>query len=950
MSKPGGFHLHGWCFAAPASGLTNEQSRPEPYDMPASRRRLIVPEVIQTSKTDCGPAALKSMLEGFGIRVSYTQVRELCQTHVDGTSVDRLEQVANELGHDVGLVAEQVVVPVDQVLLPQSQVLPGIVVVSSPAGYTHLVVAWRTHGSLVQVMDPARGRLWMSRRAFAQQLYVHTTIVPASAWREWAETDEFLSPLRARLSALGVSRRDIDAHVADAIADPSWRGLAALDASVRLLATLRETKALDRADMAAALSTFTGARRTVGPAEAGRHRQAGTLPDQCWSVRPAEPDPDGEPQLSLRGAVILRARVPRRTAGVATEQARSRVNDETRSPDVKSAHRAAHTPSILGVLRLLRDDGCLGHAVIAGALAIAVIGTTFEVLLLRSVLDLGASIRVPEQRLILMAALAIFGGALLGAEWILATAERRLGSQLEGRLRIALLEKIPRLSDRYFQSRPMSDMAERSHSVHNLRLLPSLGIRCLRTAMELVVTTVAIVWFAPSVAGIAIAGALVTAAIPVLGHSFIAERDLRQRTHAGALVRFHLDALLGRSAIDAHNASTTLEREHEQLLREWAGAGAALQRSTVVVEGFQVTVGFCVAGWLVLNYFAQRADISGMLLLVYWVLNLPALGYELALNVREYPFYRSTILRLLEPLEGAEDRGRATIATAEQPAGARLGTEIDLRGATVVAADQTILKDVSVHIPSGSHVAIVGPSGAGKSTLVSLLLGWHPLASGEVLVDGQPLAGSAIENLRRRTAWVDPTVQIWNRSLLDNLLYGSDGQKSIEESIGAALEAAELLPVVTRLHGGLGTCLGEGGTLLSAGEAQRVRLGRVFMGPAPSLVLLDEPFRGLERERRRMLVARVRERWPHSTVLYITHDVAEANAFDRVLVVDRARVVEDGEPLALAQRASSRYRRMLHAQETLNARFGSGTEWRRIKFDDGRIVQQGADISIERTA
>jgi ABC-type bacteriocin/lantibiotic exporter with double-glycine peptidase domain len=889
--------------------------------MPGSRRRLIVPEVIQTSKVDCGPAALKSMLEGFGMRVSYTRLRDACQTDVDGTSVDRLEHVANELGLDT----EQVVVPLDHVLLTQSHVLPGIVVVSSPAGDTHLVVAWRTHGSFVQVMDPARGRLWMSRRAFVQQLYVHTTNVPAAAWRDWAGTDEFLSPLRARLSAVGLSRRDIDAHVAEAAADPSSRGLAALDASVRLIATLRETRALGRADIAAALSTFTGAARHA----------ASTLPVQCWSVRPAEPDPDGEPQVSLRGAVILRARIPGRSGCVTTMQSRSRAKEEI-------------TPSILGVFRLLREDGCLGHVVIAGALAIAVIGMTFEVLLLRSVLDLGASIRVPEQRIILMAALAIFGGALLGTEWILATAERRLGSQLEARLRIALLEQIPRLSDRYFRSRPMSDMAERSHSVHNLRLLPSLGIRCLRTAMELVLTTAAIVWLDPSLAGIAIAGALATAAIPILGHSIIAERDLRHRTHAGALSRFHLDALLGRSAIDAHHAATTLEREHEHLLEEWMSAGAALQRSTVVVEGLQITVGFCVACWLIFNYFDQRTDMNGMLLLVYWVLNLPALAYELALNVREYPFHRSTILRLLEPLESADDiqDGATTTDAAEQHASVSFGADIDLRGATVVASEQTILEDISVHIPSGSHVAIVGASGAGKSTLVSLLLGWHSLADGEVLVDGHPLAGGAIEKLRRRTAWVDPTVQIWNRSLFDNLLYGSDGT----ESLGAALEAAELLPVVTRLQHGLGTCLGEGGTLLSAGEAQRVRLGRVLLRPAPSLVLLDEPFRGLERERRRTLVARIRERWPHSTVLYITHDIAEASAFDRVLVLERGRIIEDGEPAALAQRPSSRYRRMLHAQEALHARFGSGTEWRRIRFDDGRIVHQGADTPIEQTA
>jgi ATP-binding cassette subfamily B protein len=94
----------------------------------------------------------------------------------------------------------------------------------------------------------------------------------------------------------------------------------------------------------------------------------------------------------------------------------------------------------------------------------------------------------------------------------------------------------------------------------------------------------------------------------------------------------------------------------------------------------------------------------------------------------------------------------------------------------------------------------------------------------------------------------------------------------------------------------------------------------------------------------------MRERWPHSTLVYITHDVAEAAAFDRVLVIDRGRLVEDGTPAALAHRASSRYRRMLHAQDALQARFGTGTEWRRMRVDDGRIVHQGAELSIEQTA
>src|SRR6266852_5015218 len=114
------------------------------------RRRLLVPEVVQTSAMDCGPAALKCLLEGFRIPVSYGRLREACQTDVDGTSIDTLEEVANQLGLD----AEQVIIPHDHLLLPEARTLPSLCVVKLPNGLGHFVVLWRRHGHIVQVMDP----------------------------------------------------------------------------------------------------------------------------------------------------------------------------------------------------------------------------------------------------------------------------------------------------------------------------------------------------------------------------------------------------------------------------------------------------------------------------------------------------------------------------------------------------------------------------------------------------------------------------------------------------------------------------------------------------------------------------------------------------------------------------------------------------------------------------
>ncbi|HEX9441675.1 MAG TPA: cysteine peptidase family C39 domain-containing protein, partial [Roseiflexaceae bacterium] len=119
-----------------------------------ARRRLLVPEVVQTSAMDCGPAALTALLQGHGLNASYGRLREACQTDVDGTSIDTLEQVAVQLG----LEAEQIMLPVDHLLLDEAEALPALLVVRLPDGLTHFIVAWRRHGSLVQCMDPAQGR------------------------------------------------------------------------------------------------------------------------------------------------------------------------------------------------------------------------------------------------------------------------------------------------------------------------------------------------------------------------------------------------------------------------------------------------------------------------------------------------------------------------------------------------------------------------------------------------------------------------------------------------------------------------------------------------------------------------------------------------------------------------------------------------------------------------
>jgi ATP-binding cassette subfamily B protein len=256
----------------------------------------------------------------------------------------------------------------------------------------------------------------------------------------------------------------------------------------------------------------------------------------------------------------------------------------------------------------------------------------------------------------------------------------------------------------------------------------------------------------------------------------------------------------------------------------------------------------------------------------------------------------------------------------------------------VTAAGHTVLNQVNLAIQPGEHIAIVGPSGAGKSSLVGTLLGWHRPSAGRILVDNQELDESSIEALRPHIAWVDPAVQIWNRPLLENLEYGlpAAARMSIEEGI----DAAGLRQILERLPEGLDTPLGEGGGLVSGGEGQRVRLARALLRPGVRLVILDEPFRGLDFNQRNILLARARKLWNNATLLSISHDISETLTFDRVLVIEEGRIVEDGRPTELAKRAGSRFQSLLEAERAIREELWATTDWRHLKLENGTLATE----------
>lgn len=937
-----------------------------------SEKKFFVPEVVQTSEMDCGPASLKALLEGYGIYTSYGRLREACQTSVDGTSIDSIEDLAVKLGLD----AEQVMLPVDHVLLDDLAALPALVVTRTPGGLTHFVVAWSQHYGWVQLMDPGVGRRWVRRENFMADIFKHSFPVPASTWRAWAGSAGFILPLEWRMRQLKIPDDRIEAIRADALENPGWQGLAALDAAIRLVETLVKTKALEPGQQCGGLIFAlyrANSGQEPGPGQDGPNFM---IPKGYWSVTkpedPGQPNLQEDPQnpeeamLVLNGAVLIKVNGLRQQPPTGSDPLAEQPEAQAREPagddqpdeatqDKEPQEQEPLAPELASILdeprmniektiwNTLREDGWLVPAILAGAFLVSALGVALQAFLLQGLFRFQYIFQAPEQRIYALAALFIFLLALFLLELPLSAASQRVGRRLETRLRMAFLQKIPLLSDRYFHSRLTSDMTSRAHGLRSLRNLPGMAVGFLLSVFSMLMTATGVIWLQPRALDFALGAMIIFALFGWASHTILEESDLRMRTHGGALSRFYLDGLQGLLPLRTHGAERAFRREHEGLLTEWMRSNSDMIKTGLGIQAVSALLYALFSAWVGFDYIRGGGPAGGGLLLFYWTLNLPVHGQSIVGFIQQYPLMRNSLLRVLEPLEAPQENtpGSApdpTPGSATQPP-APGGVRIEMQQLDLVAGGHTILEGVNLSLRPGEHLAVVGPSGAGKSSLVGILLGWHSPAAGQCLVDGQPLQGQALIDLRRQTAWVDPAVQLWNKTLLENLTYGNNGAAT--DSRGLRIEDADLYSLLQRLENGLQTLLGEGGGLVSGGEGQRVRLARAMNRSGVRLVILDEPFRGLDRAQRRRLLLKAREYWKDATLICVTHDVGETLDFERVLVIENGHVIEDGAPAKLKRRRNSRYTDLLKAEEQVRQGMWASSHWRHLRMDEGKLSEEG---------
>jgi len=219
-------------------------------------------------------------------------------------------------------------------------------------------------------------------------------------------------------------------------------------------------------------------------------------------------------------------------------------------------------------------------------------------------------------------------------------------------------------------------------------------------------------------------------------------------------------------------------------------------------------------------------------------------------------------------------------------------------------AGPRVIDRLSLVIRPGEKIGLVGRSGAGKSTIVNLLLRFYDVESGRILIDGQDIARVTQDSLRAQVGMVTQDTSLLHRSVRDNILYGRPGA-SDAQMIAAAkrAEAHEFIQLLTDPKGrsAYEAHVGERGVKLSGGQRQRIAIARVMLKDAP-ILLLDEATSALDSEVEAAIQASLYRLMEGKTVVAIAHRLSTIAAMDRLIVVDKGRIVEEGDHRSLLAR------------------------------------------------
>ncbi len=586
-----------------------------------------------------------------------------------------------------------------------------------------------------------------------------------------------------------------------------------------------------------------------------------------------------------------------------------------------SQRAAIPTPPRNPTMRLLRSHARRHWGALAGAAASTVALTVAQLAApwpLKFAIDelvtgrgTGFELTGEDFSLLLGLAAMVLGVAIIDALatfysdfWL-----NRSGEQIVHDLRTATYEHLQRLSLMFHSNRPTGDLVARvTGDVNAVGDLFAQTLGTLASSSFVLVGMFAVTfWIDPLLAFVAFLVTPLLLATTMHYQKRIRQMARKQRAKEGEIASLATEAL---SAMQVIKAFGTERFEHDRVQRRSA------ERLKVGVESSRVEARFgalvdvlgAVATALVLGLgvlsVADGRITPGDLIVVVAYTN------KLYKPLKDIAKQASRAARALARLE----RIAEILASDMVLTDGTDGSAPDLRAAGTIDLDdvyfryteeRSALEGVTLHVPSGSRLALVGESGAGKSTVGALIARFYDPSHGSVRVDGRDAREWPLRWVRDQVGVLLQDTILFSGSVLDNIAYGTDAEIATVEEVA---RAAGALSFIEALPDGFDTLLGPGGRGLSGGQRQRIGIARVLLRDPPVLVL-DEPTTGLDAESEAQVMAGLNRLIVGRTTILITHSTALARSADHVAVLAAGRVVEYDAPERLLVRDSA-FRRL----------------------------------------
>lgn len=366
-----------------------------------------------------------------------------------------------------------------------------------------------------------------------------------------------------------------------------------------------------------------------------------------------------------------------------------------------------------------------------------------------------------------------------------------------------------------------------------------------------------------------------------------------QRVQIGELNAAIEESLLGERIVKAFTGEEEEKRKFEEgnvrfqtIKKRFYYAMATFGTSTRMFDGLMYTVVILGGGLFLIHNMISAGDLVAYIL---YVSTLIATIRRIVEFAEQFQRGMTGIERFIEimdtPIDIKDTEGATDIKVSEG--------EITFNNVNFEYPDDhnKVLRDLSLDIKAGENLAIVGASGGGKTTICSLIPRFYDVTSGHIDIDGQDISKVTLKSLRQSIGIVQQDVYLFSGTIRDNIAYGRPGASDKEIEEAAVMAGAD--EFIKRLPNGLDTYIGERGVKLSGGQKQRISIARVFL-KNPKILILDEATSALDNESELFVTKSLEKLAKGRTTITIAHRLTTVQNADRIIVLDKDGIQEEG--------------------------------------------------------